>query len=167
MFRSLDLLLGHSERLASGPADMAYIRSKALNILRIVYITRDRIFAVFAERMSRLDVAIVREQLTDRQRRLCLVAGIVVCAFLFADQSAARYTRLALRLADVSGLPVRQLSQMTEVITQVVQTDGAGDYLCHSLSSPPPNSTEASEYMSAALAASEKTSAATAVGRRD
>lgn len=155
MYRSLDLLLGHSERIASCPANMPYIRSKALIILRIVYITRDRIMAVFGERMSRLDVAIVREQLTDRQRRLCLVAGIVVCAFLFAEQSVSRYTRLALRLADVSGLPVRQLSQMAEVITQVVQTDGGSDYWCHSSSLPPMNSTESSEYMSAALAGSD------------
>lgn len=133
MYRTLDLLLGHSERLAVAPADMPYIRSKALIILRIVYITRDRIFAVFAERMSRLDVAIVYEQLTDRQRRLCLVASIVVCAFLLAQQPLQRYTQLALRLADVSGLPVRQLSQMTEVITQVVQSDQcASDYVYNS-----------------------------------
>lgn len=151
MYRALDLFLGHSERLAVGPADMPYIRSKALIILRIMYITRDLIYELFEQRFPQLDVCVLAEQMSERQRRLCLAAAVVVCAFLFAEQPVVRYTLLAVRLADVARLPVRQVSQMAEIITHVVELDQAREYMRHSSSPPPPRSSEASSRMAAAM----------------
>lgn len=119
MYRALELFLGHSERLAVSPADMPFIRSKALIILRIVYITRAQIYEQFERRYPRLDVVVLAEHMSDRQRRLCLAAAVVVCSFMFAEQPG-RHQQLKMRLAHVAGLPLRQLTQMAEVMAHVV-----------------------------------------------
>lgn len=140
-YRSLDLLLGHSEQYikqatslynsgagggsaaaaAAAALMMPCVRSKALIIQRIVYIMRPRIYAQLKDgAVMPLDWAVLGDLMTERQRHICLTAAVVTCAFAFAEHSAAGCARLARHLARVAGVPERQLMRMGEVIAQMV-----------------------------------------------